>query len=94
MPGAGIEPARGQAPRDFKSLASAYSATQAHEALWEALCKRVKRETSSPHFLGQVKDRVSGHIPYPYLKVEVGSFTLAAVAHSAYGFSLPYMLIV
>jgi len=26
--------------------------------------------------------------------VEVGSFTLAAVAHSAYGFSLPYMLIV
>ncbi len=29
VPGAGIEPARGQAPRDFKSLASAYFATQA-----------------------------------------------------------------
>ena len=29
VPGAGIEPARGQASRDFKSLASTYSATQA-----------------------------------------------------------------
>jgi hypothetical protein len=29
VPGAGIEPARRQAPRDFKSLASTYSATQA-----------------------------------------------------------------
>ncbi len=30
VPGAGIEPARGQASRDFKSLASTYSATQAY----------------------------------------------------------------
>ena len=29
VPGAGIEPARGQASRDFKSLASTNSATQA-----------------------------------------------------------------
>jgi hypothetical protein len=29
VPGAGIEPARDEVPRDFKSLASAYSATQA-----------------------------------------------------------------
>ena len=29
VPRAGIEPARGQAPRDFKSLASTNSATQA-----------------------------------------------------------------
>ncbi len=29
VPGAGIEPARRYAPRDFKSLASTYSATQA-----------------------------------------------------------------
>ena len=94
MPGAGIEPARGQAPRDFKSLASAYSATQAHKGLWEALCRRVKRKRISPHFLGQVKDGVSGHIPYSYLEVEVGSLALAAVAHSAYGFSLPDMLMV
>jgi hypothetical protein len=31
VPGAGIEPARGRAPRDFKSLASTCSATQAVE---------------------------------------------------------------
>ncbi len=29
VPGAGIEPARGQAPRDFKSLMSTYSITRA-----------------------------------------------------------------
>ncbi len=29
VPGAGIEPARSQASRDFKSLASTYSATRA-----------------------------------------------------------------
>ena len=33
VPGAGIEPAHGQAIRDFKSLASTYSATQARERL-------------------------------------------------------------
>ena len=30
VPGAGIEPARHSVPRDFKSLASTSSATQAH----------------------------------------------------------------
>ena len=30
MPGTGIEPVQCGAPRDFKSLASTYSATQAH----------------------------------------------------------------
>jgi hypothetical protein len=33
VPGAGLEPARGYTPRDFKSLASTRSATQAGE-LW------------------------------------------------------------
>ncbi len=33
MPGARIELAQRQAPRDFKSLASTYSATQAHPKL-------------------------------------------------------------
>ena len=31
VPGAGLEPARGHTPRDFKSLASTRSATQAGE---------------------------------------------------------------
>ena len=31
VPGAGIEPAQPQGPRDFKSLASTNSATQAYE---------------------------------------------------------------
>ncbi len=30
VPGTGIEPVQSEAPRDFKSLASTYSATQAH----------------------------------------------------------------
>ena len=36
VPGAGIEPARYQIPRDFKSLASTNSATQANNFLWGA----------------------------------------------------------
>ena len=37
VPGAGIEPAQPQGPRDFKSLASTSSATQALEYKREAL---------------------------------------------------------
>ena len=34
VPGAGIEPAHPQGVRDFKSLASTYSATQAKVGMW------------------------------------------------------------
>jgi hypothetical protein len=34
VPGAGIEPARCITPRDFKSLASTNSATQASQCFW------------------------------------------------------------
>ena len=39
VPRAGVEPARGQASRDFKSLASTSSATQAtHFSIHEPVC--------------------------------------------------------
>ena len=52
VPGAGIEPAQPLRPRDFKSLASTYSATRAYVVLPEFALSELIAE-SRPDFKGK-----------------------------------------
>ena len=76
MPGAGLEPARGLTPPDFKSGASAFSATPASNLLYQfyrakSKCQRLMRAFEKSSIIAEVvlqlspfKSKCDGHVKW------------------------------